>query len=113
MTVVNGELYIGTTWGCLIIVEAATMRPITVFRPYEEEVKAILPFQRHNRGTQSAPVSDCDSQSETTTTKQFIVTVGKGYRNLLSRYLRFTKEKTVVHQELNAILWTTQHWSGT
>lgn len=32
------ELYIGTTWGCLIIIEVLTLRPITVFRPYENEV---------------------------------------------------------------------------
>lgn len=32
------ELYIGTTWGCLIIAEVNTLRPIAVFRPYENEV---------------------------------------------------------------------------
>lgn len=34
----GNELYIGTTWGCLIITELNTLRPITVFRPYENEV---------------------------------------------------------------------------
>lgn len=34
----NTELYIGTTWGCLIVAELQTLRPISVFRPYENEV---------------------------------------------------------------------------
>lgn len=38
LAVLNNELYIGTTWGCLIIVEKSTLRPITVFRPFEEDV---------------------------------------------------------------------------
>lgn len=35
----NTELYIGTTWGCLIVAELQTLRPISVFRPYENEVR--------------------------------------------------------------------------
>lgn len=42
LAVLNNELYIGTTWGCLIIVEKSTLRPITVFRPFEEDVSAKL-----------------------------------------------------------------------
>lgn len=38
LAVLRNELYIGTTWGCLIIVEKSTLRPITVFRPFEEDV---------------------------------------------------------------------------
>lgn len=38
LAVLNNELYIGTSWGCLIIVENFTLRPITVFRPFEEDV---------------------------------------------------------------------------
>ena len=44
MTVYDHKLYVGTSWGCLIIAEAYTMRPITVFRPYSEEVQAIIPI---------------------------------------------------------------------
>lgn len=42
LAVLRNELYIGTTWGCLIIVEKATLRPITVFRPFEEDVRIIF-----------------------------------------------------------------------
>lgn len=38
----NTELYIGTTWGCLIVAELQTLRPISVFRPYENEVRSDL-----------------------------------------------------------------------
>lgn len=38
LAVLNSELYIGTTWGCLIVVEKTSLRPITVFRPFEEDV---------------------------------------------------------------------------
>jgi hypothetical protein len=41
LAVLRNELYIGTTWGCLIIVEKASLRPITVFRPFEEDVRII------------------------------------------------------------------------
>jgi hypothetical protein len=38
LAVLGNDLYIGTTWGCLIIVEKSMLRPITVFRPFEEDV---------------------------------------------------------------------------
>jgi hypothetical protein len=41
LAVLNNELYIGTTWGCLIIVEKSLLRPITVFRPFEEDVSLV------------------------------------------------------------------------
>lgn len=42
LAILNNELYIGTTWGCLIIVEKNHLRPITVFRPFEEDVRNYL-----------------------------------------------------------------------
>jgi hypothetical protein len=47
LAVMCNELYIGTTWGCLIIVEKATLRPITVFRPFEEDVSEIVQLFLH------------------------------------------------------------------
>lgn len=44
MAIYDQKLYVGTSWGCLIIAEALTMRPITVFRPFSEEVQAIIPI---------------------------------------------------------------------
>ncbi len=39
MTVQRGKLYAGTSWGCLIVADALTMRPVSVFRPYSEEIQ--------------------------------------------------------------------------
>ena len=32
MAIQNQKLYVGTSWGCLIVADAITMRPISVFR---------------------------------------------------------------------------------
>ncbi|KAL9897903.1 leucine-rich repeat kinase isoform 1-T1 [Glossina fuscipes fuscipes] len=61
------ELYIGTTWGCLIIAEVNTLRPITVFRPYENEIKTIIAVPN--------------------TQVPLIATIGRRYRSLISRYM--------------------------
>ncbi|XP_017968519.1 leucine-rich repeat serine/threonine-protein kinase 1 isoform X2 [Drosophila navojoa] len=63
----NTELYIGTTWGCLIVAELLTLRPISVFRPYENEIKAIITMP--NAGI------------------PLIATLGRRYRSLISRYV--------------------------
>ncbi|XP_055684527.1 leucine-rich repeat serine/threonine-protein kinase 1 isoform X1 [Lutzomyia longipalpis] len=69
LAVLGNDLYIGTTWGCLIIVEKDTLRPITVFRPFDDEVRCILPL--YTPGHNLAPL---------------IVTIGRGYRSLIHRY---------------------------
>ena len=45
MAIHQEKLYVGTSWGCLIITEAESLRPITVFRPYSDEVQAIIPVR--------------------------------------------------------------------
>ncbi|KPJ04735.1 hypothetical protein RR46_01224 [Papilio xuthus] len=37
MCTLRGEVYVGTAWGCIVVADAASLRPLTVFRPYEEE----------------------------------------------------------------------------
>lgn len=100
------ELYIGTTWGCLVVVEASSLRPITVFRPYEDEVRLILPL--------SSPMKEDKSP--------LIATVGKGYRNLLQRYgtwphLSKTSASSTANsggverqRSMHVILWRAGHW---
>lgn len=94
--VTEQNVYVGTSWGCLIIAEQATLTPITVFRPYEEEVQfiAMVPID----GGQAA-----------------IATIGKGYRSLLDRYtdvnapVRDTKDKR--NHQMHCILWRAEHWT--
>ncbi|KAJ8980099.1 hypothetical protein NQ317_008560 [Molorchus minor] len=74
LVILNEELYIGTTWGCVIIAERSSLRPVTIFRPYEEEIRAIVPLamgKSSNGSYDSTPL---------------VATIGRGYRNLLSRY---------------------------
>ncbi|XP_052864950.1 leucine-rich repeat serine/threonine-protein kinase 1 [Anopheles cruzii] len=68
LAVFESELYIGTTWGCIIVAERISLRPITVFRPYEEDVRCIIPIASTSG---SAPL---------------VVTIGRGYRSLIERY---------------------------
>ncbi|CAB0014704.1 unnamed protein product [Nesidiocoris tenuis] len=65
LCVVKKELYIGTTWGCMVVAETWSLRPITVFRPYEGELTAIVALP--------------DSKPTT------IATFGRGYRSLIAR----------------------------
>jgi hypothetical protein len=105
------ELYIGTTWGCIIIVEANTMRPITVFRPYEEEVKAIIPFKSYKNLSDSSPQNGSQESLSALSLDYSIATVGKGYRNLLSRFLHLDKNKCLTQRGLHSILWSTKNWA--
>lgn len=110
MTVLgSSEIYIGTTWGCIVVVEGLTMRPITVFRPFDEEVKAILPvcFSKENS-------SESDDKNVAQKTPPIIVSVGKGYRSLLSRYTTLpliSMGLDVTDQaSMYTLLWRSDNW---
>lgn len=114
LAVLNDELYIGTTWGCIIIAERLSLRPITIFRPYEEEVKAIVPlvtYQNSNENNENVPL---------------IATIGKGYRSLLSRYtdvsvsvantlqspVSASSVSVANKQNMFVLLWRAEHWNA-
>lgn len=97
MAVLNNELYIGTTWGCLIIVERTTLRPITVFRPFEESVSVLFFLTKttinsffHYFEFQLLCVIPLPPIG--TSPIPLLVTIGRGYRSLIDRY---TDSKTV------------------
>ena len=70
MTLHIQKLYIGTSWGCLIITEADTLRPITVFRPFCDEVQAIIPATNLDQGfLRQVPKKDDENES-------YIITLG-------------------------------------
>jgi hypothetical protein len=104
--VVNDELYVGTTWGCIIVVEKNTMRPITIFRPYEEDVRAIvaLAWPSDAREGEAAPLAT-----------PMVATLGRGYRDLLSRFV----DSAALAQESSnstamiALLWRAHNWATT
>lgn len=96
LAVSRDDLYIGTTWGCLIVAERTTMRPVTVFRPYEEDVRAVVPLT----GRDGVPL---------------VATVGRGYRSLLARYTDAPQLAVVDdsrRDSMYALLWRADNWSA-
>jgi hypothetical protein len=77
----NDQLFVGTSHGCLIIIEASSLKPLTVFRPYERSAIILAP---------QSPLRGGGNQSSGVTPgrhRQNLVAVGYGYRDLMKRYL--------------------------
>ncbi|RWS17099.1 Leucine-rich repeat serine/threonine-protein kinase 1-like protein [Dinothrombium tinctorium] len=109
IAVMDKELFIGTTGGCLIVVEASTMRPVTVFRPYEEEIQIIVPFKAKNQFEFNVNKVENEEMNQ----KKFILTVGKGFRSLIARYVNMPDEGLSLTTQKGsfAILWSTENWN--
>ncbi|XP_070394975.1 leucine-rich repeat serine/threonine-protein kinase 1 isoform X2 [Dermacentor albipictus] len=84
MAYASGALYVGTAWGCLVVAEATALRPLTVFRPFEEPVDAVLSLGER------------------------VAALGRGYRSLLARFL--PSATTGEASQLCALLWCTDGW---
>jgi hypothetical protein len=85
------------------VAEASSLRPITVFRPYEDEVRLILPLSSYDK--------DKEKQSA------LVATIGKGYRNLLHRYgswphLQSSSALRIPERQRNmqVLLWRAGDW---
>lgn len=100
-SLLNDNVYVGTSWGCLIVADKHSLTPVSVFRPFEEEVQFISP-----------------TPSDVNATTSTIITIGKGYRSLFSR---FTDSETSLQPSSNGIgkktyqshciLWTAEYWT--
>lgn len=118
MAVMKDELYIGTTWGCFIVAESASLRPVTVFRPHEFEIKAILPFETPDQSVPVPQSSPPPTESEFEVVKdvpqmtRYVITIGKGFRNLVSRYVQVSRERRsfTLPNDYYAVLWKSGHW---
>ncbi|XP_066583862.1 leucine-rich repeat serine/threonine-protein kinase 1 [Prorops nasuta] len=91
------QLYIGTAWGCIVVAECNTLRPITVFRPFEGKVCQIISFKSAEKK------------------KLVLATVGQGYRSLISRYTDSnmdTLEADDLKHSMYTLLWRSEHWSA-
>ncbi|XP_045530212.1 leucine-rich repeat serine/threonine-protein kinase 1 isoform X2 [Pieris brassicae] len=94
LCVCGTEAYVGTLWGCVIVADAATLRPLAVCRPHEGEVRAILPLYPH--GSINYPM---------------LATLGDGYRPLLNRYAPSQSgNNPTALTGFYCLLWRTQHW---
>jgi hypothetical protein len=127
MAILNTELYIGTTWGCIVVAERSSMRPITVFRPFEEEVQAIIPWLHHAADSSSA-TSDDTAGAHKKQSCPLIATVGRGYRSLIARYTDMVMTPSGVHSPMHvyhgggggdvrtqntySLLWRAERWAA-
>ena len=91
LEVVGNLLYIGTCWGCLVVAETSNLRPVTVFRPFGEEIQSLVSF---------SPMSG----------KQCLVSIGRGYRNLISRFCTSSGTEELETEKIYALLWQTDSW---
>ncbi|KAK8739408.1 hypothetical protein OTU49_003618 [Cherax quadricarinatus] len=122
VAVCGSEVYVGTTWGCVVVAEAESMRPITVFRPYEDEVRAIVPLPPSSvvldqDGNLEDPSDPTDVENERRfTPTPLLATIGKGYRNLLGRYApmpRSAQPEPAAQRAMYCLLWRAHHWLNT
>ena len=94
VSVSAGLVYIGTCWGCMVVAEAGSLAPITIFRPYNAEIQSLVSFSP-------------------TQTRHCMVSLGRGYRNLIERYCVTRSEEACLEEEGNkmyALLWRTDSW---
>ncbi|XP_076065875.1 leucine-rich repeat serine/threonine-protein kinase 1-like isoform X3 [Oratosquilla oratoria] len=137
VAVCGRELYVGTMWGCVVVAEADSMRPITVFRPYEDEVRAIVPLSspfdiqevpissdtsspKDNTGSTESSNDSSRSSSmmleegeKITSPPPLLATIGKGYRNLFGRYAPLPKSAhpdQTANRTMYCLLWRAHQW---
>lgn len=110
------ELFVGTNGGCLIIAESSTLRPITVFRPHEQEIKILHAYETcdMNFNSEKNSSSSCTRIGKNTFSRRqrFLVTIGKGYRSLAGRYVQIasSKKEDKEDQMYYATLWKSGYW---
>ena len=120
MAIHQDQLYFGTSRRCLIIIEAETLRPITVFRPYSDEVQAIIPVQKPmtslNPKAKLERENSEQSNSGQNQCMSYVITIGKGYRALIERYVTNMKGNDNSEDEdhdssmIYAMLWQPDEW---
>lgn len=137
MNNLKDELFIATNGGCLIIVQSSTLRPITVFRPHEQEITILHAYEFCDNTIDTTTTSTSSSSttsssklnskqnnnSNTHKNEKFLVTIGKGYRSLADRYVKVTTTQQLStstststtqndkrNQMFYATLWKTGYW---
>lgn len=87
MVQASDQLFVGTSLGCFIIIEASTLKPTIVFRPYESQITILTPVVP-KRGSSTSGLADEDEQQhDDNDGSKYLVTLGSGYRDLLRRYV--------------------------
>ncbi|XP_068698664.1 leucine-rich repeat serine/threonine-protein kinase 1-like [Montipora capricornis] len=106
---VDKELYIGTSWGCILVCNNLSLMVYTVIRCHEETVKYLLPLV-------TSPVSSSHSSGEQT--KALVLSCGRGYRSLGSSLYGHTQYpsrrsgKTFLKSESAILVWLADSWES-
>lgn len=105
------NLYIGTSWGCLIVAEANSMCPLSVCRPYEHDVSRNLENVPLTRSIQIASFLQIKSIIPSKH-HRFVATVGRKSRSLIHRFLENAASHTKSHFEnhIHIQIWDGLHW---
>ena len=84
----TGLVYVGTCWGCMVVAEAGSL---AIFRPHNADLVSF----------------------SLTQARHCMVSLGRGYRNLIERYCVSRSEEACLEEEGNkmyALLWRTDSW---
>ena len=112
LVAVDKELYIGTSWGCILVCNNLSLMVYTVIRSHEESVKHLLPLT-------TAPATMQQSSGKQ---KALMISCGRGYRSLgaglysNSRgYPSRRSGKTgasLAKNESVMLVWLADHWEN-
>ena len=97
---VDKELYIGTSWGCILVCNNLSLMVYTVIRCHEETVKHLLPLVT------------------TPAAKSLVLSCGRGYRSLGSSLYGHTSYpsrrsgKTSLKSESAILVWLADSWES-
>ncbi|XP_070567306.1 leucine-rich repeat serine/threonine-protein kinase 1-like [Ptychodera flava] len=95
------HLYIGTSWGQLLVVEPFTMTPYTVFHCHEQPIKAILPVRP----------GICLSEVGLHPEGSAVLTIGRGHKNLIGKYPNGPPvSRQGSGEETYVLTWNAEYW---
>ncbi|XP_077977782.1 leucine-rich repeat serine/threonine-protein kinase 1-like [Glandiceps talaboti] len=97
----NRHLYIGTSWGQLLVVEPFTLTPYTVFHCHKQPIKAVLPIRP------GIIQSDSGLHPDSTV----VLTIGRGHKNLIGKYDNSPPvSRQGSGEETYVLAWIADYW---
>lgn len=93
LCVLDDTLYVGTSWGCLVVCNATMMQVLSVMRIHGDEwpySQTILPLAAEEEAG--------------------VVTIGRGYRDVIERYVK-VYETSPSALSMCILSWNSKKWS--
>ena len=93
LVIVENSMYVGTTFGCLIICDAITMIPRLSLRCYEELMDTLIPLRM------------VSSRNRDDNEKKLVLSCG---RKCLDCWIRnVDRKRRIISKEMTILTWTT------